>query len=46
METVDVGDSQCVRGPSWLSSGISVQPSLDILALIKVKAAIIEEMHF
>ena len=46
METVDVGDSQCVRGPNWHSSGISVQPSPDILALIKVKAAIIEEMHF
>lgn len=26
----------------WHSSGISVQPSIDISALIKVKAAIIE----
>ena len=38
---VDIGDSQCVRGSSWHSSGISVQPSIDISALIKVKAAIL-----
>jgi len=30
----------------WHSSGISVQPSIDISALIKVKAAIIEEIDF